>query len=59
MAYRRKAILDTNDKISIAVFCKEDLVFGLGRMYEMILGEENYKVMIFRSQEEAMEWLDV
>ena len=59
MAYRRKAILDTNDKISIAVFCKEDLVFGLGRMYETLLGDENYNVMIFRTHEEAMMWLGV
>ncbi|MBE9504968.1 MAG: hypothetical protein IME96_12410 [Proteobacteria bacterium] len=59
MAKRRKVMLDTDEKISIAVFCKEDFVFGLGRMYEILLGEGKYNVMIFRSQEEARKWLGV
>ena len=57
MAERRKMVLDTNEEISIAVFCKEDIVFGLGRMYEALLGSNKYKVMIFRSEEEAKVWL--
>ncbi|HDH98460.1 MAG TPA: hypothetical protein ENF70_04950 [Deltaproteobacteria bacterium] len=59
MARRRKVMLDTDKKISIAVFCKEDLVFGLGRIYEALLDEDKYNVMIFRSQEEARKWLGV
>ena len=59
MAKRRKVFLDTNGKISIAVICNEDYVFGLGRMYEALLGKDKYNTMIFRSQEEAMQWLGV
>lgn len=59
MAYRRNAMLDTNDKIMIAVFCKSDLVFGMGRMYEILLGEKNCKVEIFRKKEEALTWLNI
>ena len=59
MARLRKAVLYTNEKINIAVFCRDDLVFGLGRMYEALLSEDNYDVMIFRSQEKARKWLGV
>ena len=59
MAGRRTMLPDTNEKISIAVFCKEDYVFGLGRMYEALLDKDKYNVMVFRSQEEAKKWLDL
>ena len=59
MVRQRIAMLDTNEKTSIAVFCKGDLVFGLGRMYEALLGQENGNVMIFRDQEEARKWLGI
>lgn len=59
MAERRKMVLDTNEKIRIAVYCKEDYVFGLGRMYEALLGKDKHNVMIFRSQEEARKWLGI
>jgi hypothetical protein len=57
MAGRRKMIEDVDDKIRIAVYCNEDLVFGLGRMYQTLVGGDKYEVMIFRSQEEAKNWL--
>ena len=59
MALQRQMMKSTNESIKIAVFCKEDLVFGLGRMYEVLLGEDNYDVMIFRSRDDAIEWLGV
>ena len=59
MAGRRTMLPDTNEKISIAVFCKEDYVFGLGRMYEALIDKDKYNVMVFRSQEEAKKWLDL
>jgi hypothetical protein len=59
MISRRKVMGDTNEKINIAVFCKEDLVFGIGRMYGLLLGKDKYNVMIFRNQEEARKWLGV
>ncbi|MBW2251812.1 MAG: hypothetical protein JRF60_14585 [Deltaproteobacteria bacterium] len=57
MAQRRTVLLNTNEKISIAVFCKEDFVFDLGRMYGALLDKDQYDVMIFRRKEEAMQWL--
>jgi hypothetical protein len=59
MISRRKVMGDTNEKINIAVFCKEDLVFGIGRMYGLLLGKDKYNVMIFRNQEEARKWLGI
>ena len=57
MAEQRKKTVKVYGKIKIAVFCNHDLVFGLGRMYEAFLGEDNYSVMIFRKQQEAKKWL--
>ncbi len=58
-AKERTVMLDSKEKINIAVFCKEDVVFAKGRMYEALLGEDNYNVMIFRSQEKARKWLGI
>ncbi|MDY6793566.1 MAG: hypothetical protein SWH54_20060 [Thermodesulfobacteriota bacterium] len=59
MVQRRKLLLDTNERIRIAIYCKENYVFGLGRMYGALLGEDKYNVMVFRSQEEAKVWLGI
>ena len=59
VAKRREVISAADDIIRIAVFCRKDLVFGLGRMYGALLGEDKYSTMIFRSKEEAVQWLDV
>jgi hypothetical protein len=55
----RKSMVDTNAYIRIAVFCKKDLEFGLGRMYEVLLGKDNYDVTIFRSKDKARKWLGI
>ena len=59
MAKQRTEFPYTNEKISIAVFCQDDYVFGLGRMYEVLIDKDKYNTMIFRSKEEAMKWLGV
>ena len=59
MAAQRKKMLSTSEKVKIAVCCTKDLVFGLGRMYEMVLGEDQYQVMVFRSREEAKNWIGI
>jgi hypothetical protein len=59
MANLRKKMGISKGIIRIAIFCTQDLVFGLGRMYELLLGQENYKVMIFRSREEAIQCLEI
>ena len=57
MARRREMIWAVDDKIRVAVCCKKDLVFGQGRMYQALLDENKYEVMIFRSRKEAKDWL--
>jgi len=56
---RRKVLPDTNERISMAIFCKEDFVFGMARMFEGLLSKDKYNTMIFRSQEEARKWLGI
>lgn len=57
MARRREMICAVDDKIRVAVFCEKDLVFGQGRIYQALLDEDKYEVMIFRSQQESKDWL--
>ena len=59
IAKGRKMIPDTNKKISIAVFCREDFEFSLERICEALLDKDKYNVMVFPSQEEALQWLGV
>jgi hypothetical protein len=59
MAKRRKVVPYINEKISMAIICKEDFVFGMARMFEGLLGKDKYNTMIFRSQEEARKWLGI
>jgi len=61
MAEMRQALrnVDTKDKVNIAVYCMKDLIFGVGRMYQALLGEEKYNVMIFRDENEARKWLGI
>jgi len=55
----QKMIPDTNKKISIAVFCREDFAVSLGRISEALLDKDNYNVLNFHSKEEALLWLGV
>ena len=57
MAERRKTISETSAQTNIAVFCNQDLIFGIGRMYQALLGEDKYEVMIFRNKKDAEKWL--
>ena len=41
----------------IAFVAKSDLVFGLSRMYEALVGHTDWEIMVFRSREEAVEWI--
>lgn len=42
----------------IAVIAPEDLVFGLGRMFEGLTGDLEF-ILVFRSSKAALEWLDL
>lgn len=45
----------------IAIACQEDIIFGYGRMYEMLLDGRipGWEVGVFRTRGEAMGWLGV
>ena len=36
-----------------------DVVFGMARMYEMLLGEQKSNIAVFRRAEEAERWLHI
>lgn len=41
----------------LAIVASDDLVYGLGRMYEMMTAGNNPNVQVFRTFDEAMQWL--
>jgi hypothetical protein len=41
----------------VAIVATEDLVFGLGRMYELLAGDMKVKTAVFRDSELARQWL--
>ena len=59
MAAKRSIDSDRTGVIKISVFCSENLVFGIGRMYEALTDDEKYNVMISHSEKEAREWLGI
>jgi hypothetical protein len=56
---RRRVLPVTNGKINMAIFCKKDFVFGMARMFEGLVSKDKYNTMVFRSREEAKEWLGI
>lgn len=59
MATQRSIYSSTSESIKIAVYCSEDLVFGIGRMYESLVDNDKYDVMIFRNEKDARKWLGI
>ena len=57
VANKRSAMTDQNNEIKFAVYGSKDLVFGLGRMYGALVDRPNYQTMVFRTEEEARDWL--
>lgn len=47
-----------NPNISIALVGQQDIVFGLGRMWQALLESTPFQVKICRSRKEAEEWID-
>ena len=41
----------------VAIVSKKDHIYGLSRMYESLIGMTNWKIMVFRSKTEAVEWI--
>jgi len=52
----RQASKIAPDRI-VAVVASEDASFGLSRMWEMLSGESSWEKMVFRSRDDAEEWL--
>ena len=41
----------------VAWFADNDLFYGLSRMFEALVGNTNWETMVFRSRNEAVEWI--
>jgi len=41
----------------VALVAPNDLSYGLLRMFEVYRGEEQHKIMVYRSKQEALKWL--
>jgi hypothetical protein len=59
MASRRQSISQKAGAIKIAVVSKNDLAFGLGRMYQSLIDNENIEVNVFRDRGKAEQWLGI
>ncbi|MCW9014317.1 MAG: hypothetical protein OQL06_11085 [Gammaproteobacteria bacterium] len=59
MSIQRNIDSSKVESVKIAVYCSEDLTFGLGRIYEALIDYNKYNVMIFRSEKKAREWLGI
>jgi len=57
MAREREKMGGDEGEVRIAVHCRDDLVYGLGRTYRALLDGGRYSVMIFRTRKEAKDWL--
>jgi len=54
-------VLDKASKVNadpiVAIVSKKDHIYGLSRMYESLIYMTNWKIMVFRSKTEAVEWI--
>ena len=46
-----------NPEAIVAIVAEEDLVYGLSRMYELLLDETGWEIMVFRNREDAKAWI--
>ena len=59
IALRRHSISQRVNPIKIAIVSKSDLAFGLGRMYQCLIDNENIEVNVFRDRGKAEQWLGI
>jgi len=59
MVERRRRLHREVHPVKIAAVAKSDLVFGMAKMYQAMIGEEPVDVNVFRDQEKALQWLDI
>jgi hypothetical protein len=49
--------LNHDDHHKVAIAAPQDLAYGLARMYEAYTGELPTELKVFRSKDEALDWL--
>ena len=59
---RENAVQDVSEarrmpKFVYAIYAKSDVTFGLGRMWETLIGESGWVTQTFRNRSDAVEWL--
>jgi len=55
---RRRSLLNPA-KLKIAIIARSDVVFGMARMYQIMIDEKQFYVNVFREREEALQWLGI
>ena len=58
LAGQDKAAATQNPNLAIAIVGNDDLMFGLAKMWEVFVSEAALKANVFRTLEEARNWLD-
>ena len=54
--YCRKASV-VNPEAVVAIVADEDLIYGLARMWEILIDETDWDTMVFRKREDAEAWI--
>ena len=54
--YSKKAAEMDPDRLT-AIVASKDVIFGLARMWELMSGDVQTGVMVFREREDAEEWI--
>jgi hypothetical protein len=57
LAIQDKKAFKVNPNMSIALVAKEDVIFGLSRMWEAFAYEPQFETMVFRKMEDAQQWI--
>jgi len=57
VAYLCEDAAKINPDPFVAYFADNDLVYGLSRMFDTLVGNTNWETMVFRSRNEALEWI--
>ena len=59
LAMQDKKASEINPNMVIALVGKDDLIFGLSRMWEALTADAPFETMVFRKLEDARQWIKV